>query len=122
MKTPRNPTLARHLKRLNTRQRKKQRLGEFVELGFSLQVRLRSSLDHQAQDHFLDGWLNVVDQHRVSFGGQFDPSGMLEGVVFPVGTDLVTQEIRAALMRWLEAQQEIESLSCSERIDLWHQS
>ncbi|XLM20506.1 YggL family protein, partial [Chromobacterium piscinae] len=65
----RNPNSAQRLKRLNARQRKKMRVGEFRELGFHLVAELHEGVD---ADALLDGWLTRVDEAGISFGGHFD--------------------------------------------------
>jgi len=120
MKT--QPTLALpcRLKNLNLRQRKKQRVGEFTELGFTLKASISSDLDSAAQDSLLDGWLDAVDQQGVSFGGQFEAAEALEGAVFPVSKIAVTESVRTALLDWLKARSEITAVEASSLFDIWH--
>jgi uncharacterized protein len=120
MQDTRTPSLTGRLKRLNARQRKKLRIGEFSEQGFSLKATLTSGLDPAAQDALLDAWLVAVDEQKVSFGGQFDVRGALEGIVFPVGATLVTADVRTALLDWLKGRAEIADLQASEIFDIWH--
>jgi len=120
MKSQRNPSLSSNLKRLNLRQRKKMRVGEFTELGFSLKAQFIAGLDIEAQDALLDAWLSAVDQLGVSFGGQFDGAGTLEGLVFPVSAVVVSDEVRTTLLDWLKARGEIAELESSVLFDLWH--
>lgn len=120
MKPARNPALPRHLKQMNLRQRKKMRVGEFTELGFTLKASFAADLDHAAQDALLDAWLDLVDQQSVSFGGQFDATGTLEGAVFPVSSIAVTEEIRTALLDWLKGRSEVSAVEASGLFDLWH--
>ena len=101
MKTQTTLALPCRLKNLNLRQRKKQRVGEFTELGFTLKASISSDLDSAAQDSLLDGWLDAVDQQGVSFGGQFEAAEALEGAVFPVSKIAVTESVRTALLDWL---------------------
>ena len=120
MKPARNPTLPRRLKKMNLRQRKKMRVGEFTDFGFTLKASFAADMDHAAQDALLDDWLNTVDQQGVSFGGQFDASGKLEGAVFPVASTKVTNEVRGVLLDWLKSRSEISGVEASELFDLWH--
>ena len=71
MPNQRNPLSRQRLKNLTPRQRKKLRVGEFAELGFTLEATLADSLSHEAEDALLDAWLNQVDAYGVSFGGSF---------------------------------------------------
>ncbi|GGY18636.1 YggL family protein [Paludibacterium paludis] len=115
-----NPNSAQRLKRLNTRQRKKMRVGEFCELGFHVIATFKEGLGADVQDALLDGWLTAVDAADVSFGGHFDGASRLEGVVFPVGGVKITDDLRASLVNWLDARAEIDSVEAGELIDLWH--
>ncbi|POZ61352.1 50S ribosome-binding protein YggL [Chromobacterium alticapitis] len=112
-----NPNSAQRLKRLNARQRKKMRVGEFRELGFHLVAELHDSVD---TDALLDGWLSRVDDAGISFGGHFDGKSKLEGVAFPVAEIKIDDALRGELVAWLQARAEIKSLEASELIDLWH--
>ncbi|WP_434630557.1 50S ribosome-binding protein YggL [Chromobacterium sp. CV08] len=113
----RNPNSAQRLKRLNARQRKKMRVGEFRELGFHLVAELRDGAD---ADALLDGWLTRFDEAGISFGGHFDGKNRLEGVAFPVSGNQITEALRGELVAWLQAREEVQSLEASELIDLWH--
>jgi hypothetical protein len=116
----RNPNSLQRLKKLNTRQRKKQRVGEFTELGFHLVATFATGVDAAALDGLLDDWLSTVDTTGVSFGGHFDGAQRLEGVVFPIGAIKVDAEIKAQLSAWLQARPEVASLDAGELIDMWH--
>jgi uncharacterized protein YggL (DUF469 family) len=120
MKPQRNPALPGNLKNLNTRQRKKMRVGEFQELGFSLKAQFVAGLDIATQDALLDAWLTTVDQAGVSFGGQFDADGTLEGLVFQVSRVAVSEEVRSSLLAWLKSRAEVASMEASGLFDLWH--
>lgn len=120
MSDVRNPNSAQRLKRLNNRQRKKQRVGDYRELGFHLVATLAEDLDSVGQDALLDAWLTRVDEAGVSFGGHFDGRCNLEGVVFPVGAIKIGEELRGELAGWLKARSEVKELEASDLIDLWH--
>lgn len=117
-----NPNAKSRLKRLKPRQRKKMRVGEFTELGFSLLVTLKKDTDLGAQDTLLDAWLEAVDAQGVSFGGHFAGAETLqfEGIVFPVGRGSVSADARSALIAWLQARPEVESVDADELADLWN--
>ncbi|MDF0607177.1 YggL family protein [Neisseriaceae bacterium TC5R-5] len=114
-----NPHSRQRLKRLNTRQRKKTRVGEYCELGFHLLAELNSVSDEQA-DALLDAWLDLVDAKGISFGGHYDGHGKLEGVAFPVAAIKIDEALRSELLAWLQARSEVKSLEAGELIDLWH--
>ncbi|MEC5206030.1 MULTISPECIES: YggL family protein [Vogesella] len=113
-----NPNSPNRLKRLSPRQRKKLRVGEFQELGFTVVATLKEQ-DDAANDALLNGWLEAVDSHSVSFGGHFS-DGQLDGVVFPVNGVKVTEEVKAALVAWLQARADVASVEASDLLDVWH--
>jgi uncharacterized protein YggL (DUF469 family) len=113
-----NPNSPNRLKRLSPRQRKKLRVGEFQELGFTVVATL-NGLDDAANDAFLNGWLEAVDAQGVSFGGHFS-DGQLDGIVFPVGGVKVTTEKQAALVAWLQGRSEVSGVEASALLDVWH--
>ncbi|MEQ6290960.1 YggL family protein [Vogesella sp. GCM10023246] len=112
-----NANSRNRLKRLNSRQRKKLRVGEFQELGFTVVATL--SCDEAASDAFLNDWLEAVDAQGVSFGGHYN-QGELDGIVFPVGAATITAELRSALVAWLQGRKEITQLQAGELMDVWH--
>ncbi|OWY39071.1 hypothetical protein CEK28_09290 [Xenophilus sp. AP218F] len=112
-----NPNSPSRLKRLNARQRKKMRVGEFRELGFHLVVDLNAGID---ADALLDSWLTRVDDAGISFGGHFDGKDKLEGVAFPVAETKISETLRGELVAWLQARAEVKSVEAGELIDLWH--
>lgn len=118
----RNPHSSRRLKHMSPRLRKKLRVGEFAELGFTLEATLADNLAVQAEDALLDAWLNQVDAHAVSFGGSFTggkPS-ILTGMVFPVGATKVDEDMRQELVAWLNARPEVARLAAGELADVWY--
>lgn len=122
MPNRRNPQSRQRLKNLTPRQRKKLRVGEFAELGFTLEATLANGLEVNAEDALLDAWLNQVDSHGVSFGGSFiggKPS-VLAGMVFPVGATKVDDNLRQELVHWLNARPEVEKLAAGELSDVWY--
>jgi uncharacterized protein YggL (DUF469 family) len=118
----RNPHSRRRLSNMSPRQRKKLRVGEFAELGFTLEATLTEGLTVQAEDALLDAWLNQVDALGVSFGGSFtggQPS-VLTGMVFPVNATKVDETMRQELVAWLNARPEVARLAASELGDVWY--
>ena len=114
-----NANSRQRLKRLKPRQRKKLRVGEFQELGFTVIANLKEDAAAGAHDGLLDAWLDAVEQHGISFGGPFS-DGQLDGIVFPINGVAVTAEMRNALNTWLQARAEVSDVECSELLDVWH--
>jgi uncharacterized protein YggL (DUF469 family) len=112
----------RTVARLNRRQRKKLRVGEFQELAFSFDVTFASALD-EAQWHLL--WSDFIDcveslgLQVAGFGGAF-PLTETGAFVVRFGRGSVSPEQRDALLAWLRNRPEVASAHASDFVDAWH--
>ena len=52
---------ARKRRRLNRRQRKKLRVGDFQELVFEVRVQFHQPMEDAAHDAFLDGFIEIIE-------------------------------------------------------------
>lgn len=122
MRAQRNRNAPGHVKRMSLRRRKKLRVGEFTQHGFSIRAELTAGLDAAAQDALLEAWLDAVDRHGLSFGGEFDGvAGRLQGMVFAVSATVpLTAALRQALADWIEARAEVRTAAIGELFDIWH--
>lgn len=122
MRAQRHRNAAGHVTRMSRRQRKKLRVGEFTQHGFSLHAMLTDGLDATAQDALLEAWLDAVDRLGLSFGGEFDgAAGRLDGVVFAVSAAVpLTAEHRQQLADWVEARNEVQTATVGTLFDVWH--
>lgn len=113
-------TNAQMLKPRNRRLRKKLRLGEFQELGFSLSFRY----DH-AQidlDTLLDRLIDFVEAHGWEFGGGGSVDGdECAGYLSHHGGTL-SDDDRAETRAWLESQPWCREVVVEPLSDAWHQA
>ena len=95
---------ARKLRRLNRRQRKKLRVGEFQEFVFEVRIQFRQHMDDVAHDVFLEGFIDLIESRRLAVGGMGGQLPLLEtdGVVSACGRGSPTEEDRAAVVNWLQ--------------------
>lgn len=105
---------------MNKRQRKKHRLGEFQELGFSL--RFCTPADW-SEDQQLDFWGAAITQTEalgLSVGGGTGTCWDVNVTTLPArGT--VTPAQRQGLVDWLTAQPAITELRAGPLEDAWHE-
>lgn len=98
------------------RLRKKLRVGEFQEFGFSLSARVKDTAEAEALgDRFI---LEAMDANGLLFGGY--TGDYLEGFVCLYGRGSVSEEQRAAVEAWLRAQPGLEEVTVGPLEDAWH--
>lgn len=101
---------------MQKRLRKKQRLGEFQELGVEVRVTLEPGVDY---DEFLDSFiLDAIETNGLSFGGggHFPE---LEGVV-ELGRSNGYLAALAKVRAWLANDLRVASYRFGEPVDLWY--
>ncbi|PJJ97069.1 hypothetical protein CO611_06900 [Lysobacteraceae bacterium NML03-0222] len=99
------------------RLRKKLRLGEFQELGFSCPVTLVETLSEEANDAFLDRFLaEAIEANNLAFGGGWDYNYIVRWEY----RESVSEELRQKVIDWLCAQPEIKDVHPSPLTDAWH--
>lgn len=106
---------ARKLGRLNRRQRKKLRVGEFRELVFEIRLRFAAPIDGTSYDDFLDRVFAFVESRKLLIGGLGGQLPLLEttAVVSARGFDSLAVADCDALLNWLNEQGEIVNAECS---------
>lgn len=115
----RNSAANQRLQRLNRRQRKKHRLGEFRELGFSLAWQFHKPEDENFVDNFLDAFIEVVEARDLCFGGGFDSIGG-DGFVCRLKRGSATEADRFALVDWLSRHPAVATVQAGVFRDAWH--
>jgi len=108
-----NPPQARHRSR---RLRKKLRIGEFRELGFSVKVEFKRklSLEESLALNF-EFLAQVIDPRGLAFGGSWHSS-----FVSTMGPGSATEADREAITTWLLAKSEVKAVVTGEYMDSWH--
>ncbi|MDK2124063.1 50S ribosome-binding protein YggL [Parachitinimonas caeni] len=106
--------------RLNPRQRKKYRLGEFQELGFILTGTFKASLEHEAFEAYVDEMLAEATRLGVQCGGSFGLDEF-ECLIAPFKGS-VTEEQRAALTAFVSQHALVASCEATALIDAWYRN
>jgi uncharacterized protein YggL (DUF469 family) len=100
-------------KRRSLRLRKKLHIGEFQELGFSFEAKIKKGTNEDALiDAFLEG---SIAPQRLSFGGW-----VTGGTVANAARGSVSPEARQNVLVWLKARPEVEAIKASELMDMWY--
>ncbi len=110
---------AHSYKEMKRRLRKKQRVGEFKELGFKIFADLRDGLSQEDFDAFLDRLILAVEARQLAVGG----GGGREKVEFFVaraGRGSATHEDRAALTAFLACDLDVAQYQLGEFRDAWY--
>ena len=113
---------ARTLRRLNRRQRKKLRVGEFQELVFEVRVQFRQPMDDAAHDAFLDEFIEIIESRHLAVGGMGGQLPLMEtdGVVSAWGRGSPTEVDRAAVADWLRQHPDVASADVGDLVDGWY--
>lgn len=113
---------ARKRRRLNRRQRKKLRVGEFQELVFEVRVQFHQPMDDAAHDAFLDGFIEKIESRHLAVGGMGGqlPLRETDGVVSAWGRGSPTEVDRAAVADWLRQRPEVASVDVGDLVDGWY--
>jgi uncharacterized protein YggL (DUF469 family) len=112
---------ARKLARLNRRQRKKVRVGEFQELVFEIRVSFRQPTEDALLDTFLDDFIGLIESRGLAFGGGVNGSSLEgSGVVSAWGRGSPTDEDRQAVLHWLQQRPEVETADVGAFVDGWY--
>jgi hypothetical protein len=102
--------------RRSRRLRKKLRLGEFQELGFSVDITLRRQLTTDESDAFLDALvLDLIEPRSLAYGG-----GSNGGFVVHERRGSATEADREAVVAWLRARKEVEEVEAGALVDVWY--
>lgn len=95
------------------RLRKKLRLGEFQEMGFFYEATIKVGIDEHA---FIDGLLSEsMEPIGLAFGGWVGG-----GAVSKMRRGSISEDERQAVLDWLAGRPEVQSLSATGLVDMWH--
>lgn len=103
-------------KNRSRRLRKKLRIGEFQELGFTWEASFKLPLSPDQAEALVDALIvEAIEPGELAFGGWV--SG---GVVTRPGRGSVSESQRLAVLSWLRARSEIAQVRASELFDIWY--
>lgn len=105
-------------KNRSKRLRKKLRIDEFQEFGFSLTVSLKDDLDAKSLEIFVDEFIfEAIENNGLVFGGGFNKD--LNGFVALEKRGSVTVSHVAKVKSWLDSQPCVTNIRFGELVDAW---
>lgn len=110
------------IRRLNRRQRKKLRVGEFQEFIFQLDATFKSSMDAAAYEAFIDAFTDFADAKGLSvwgMGGSL-PITQTGAWIQKSGRGSPAQTDRDALVTWLQERPDVATAVAGDFEDGWH--
>ena len=112
----------RKLARLNRRQRKKLRVGEFQELVFKVDIRFRQPIEGPRFDAFVDGFIDLIESRRLLVGGMGGRLPLLEtdAIVSAWNRSSTTEDDRQAVLDWLLRHPEVAGAEVGAFRDGWY--
>lgn len=118
----RDPRSSSRMRRLNTRQRKKQRVGEFKEHCFDIELVFHSPMRGEPYHDFINDFFGFLEQRGLlggGFGGK-EPFTETEGVIASIERGSPGEEDREAVVQWLRERQEVVDARAKDFKDAWH--
>ena len=103
---------------MRRRLRKKRRLGEFTEYGFSLQFTISPSHSTVDRNVLIDEFIDEIERLGLNFGG--GGSDEWYGFIALTGRGSATKEHRSAIVAWCNAHPDIQNPIAGELVDAWH--
>jgi uncharacterized protein YggL (DUF469 family) len=117
-----DPRGAGRVRRLKTRQRKKQRVGEFQELSFEVDLVFHAPMNGEPYDDFLNAFARFLESRNLLAGGFGGPLPLVEtgGVVARTERGSVTEDDAQAVVTWLRARPDVVDAKASHLFDAWY--
>lgn len=102
--------------RRSRRQRKKLRIDEFKELGFTIAIQLTGKWSLEAESELMLALITEYAEPRyLKFGGV-----IRDGYIVSAGRESATNADRTALQTWSQSQPEVSSVEIGKLEDAWH--
>jgi uncharacterized protein YggL (DUF469 family) len=100
---------------MKKRLRKKLRLREFQEMGFSVKFELSDLANDEAYLAFWDKLVVAIEANNLLMGG-----GLNDFFVQTNSRRTATEADRESIATWLQQQPEVSAINVSPLIDAWH--
>ena len=118
----RDPRSTSRLRRLNARQRKKLRVGEFREHCFDVELVFHNPMRGEPYHDFINDFFGALEERGLlggGFGGR-EPFSETEGVVARIERGSPSEADREAVIAWLRARPEVVDARALDFKDAWH--
>ncbi|WP_031483275.1 50S ribosome-binding protein YggL [Maridesulfovibrio frigidus] len=108
---------------MKKRLRKKRRLGEFKEFGFSVGFRYSNELDRKAEDELIDRFIEkAIEDNGLGFGGGGCNPEWRGFVVAEKTRNSTSKHHQEAVEQWFIQDSEILEYYVTPMVDAWHGS
>jgi uncharacterized protein YggL (DUF469 family) len=110
------------MRRLNSRQRKKLRVGEFKEHCFDIELVFNSPMRGDPYHDFINDFFGFLERRGLlggGFGGK-EPFSETEGVIANIDRGSPNEEDREAVVQWLRGRPEVVDARAKDFKDAWH--
>jgi uncharacterized protein YggL (DUF469 family) len=110
------------MRRLNSRQRKKLRVGEFKEHCFDIELVFHSPMRGEPYHDFINDFFGFLEQRGLlggGFGGK-EPFSETEGVIASIDRGSPTEADREEVVQWLRGRPEVVDARAKDFKDAWH--
>ena len=110
------------VRRLNQRQRKKLRVGEFTEYVFDVELTFSQPINDAAHSALIDDLFGFIEERGMiggGFGGRF-PLTETSGVITAIERGSPSEDDREAVAQWLRARPEVADVRVLALVDGWH--
>lgn len=118
----RDPRSTSRMRRLNARQRKKLRVGEFQEHCFDVELVFHNPMRGEPYHDFINDFFGALEERGLlggGFGGR-EPFSETEGVVARIERGSPSEADREAVIAWLRARPEVVDARAKDFKDAWH--
>jgi uncharacterized protein YggL (DUF469 family) len=118
----RDPRSTSRMRRLNARQRKKLRVGEFKEHCFDVELVFHTPMRGEPYHDFINDFFGFLEQRGLlggGFGGK-EPFSETDGVIANIERGSPGEEDREAVVQWLRARPEVVDARAQDFKDAWH--
>jgi uncharacterized protein YggL (DUF469 family) len=118
----RDPRSTSRMRRLNPRQRKKLRVGEFQEHCFDVELVFHNPMRGEPYHDFVNDFFGALEERGLlggGFGGR-EPFSETEGVVARIERGSPSEADREAVIAWLRARPEVVDARAKDFKDAWH--
>jgi uncharacterized protein YggL (DUF469 family) len=118
----RDPRSSSRMRRLNPRQRKKLRVGEFREHCFDIELVFHAPMRGEPYHDFINDFFGFLEQRSLlggGFGGK-EPFTETEGVIANIERGSPSEDDRVAVVEWLRARPEVVDARAHDFKDAWH--
>ncbi len=105
---------------MRKRLRKKRRLGEFAEFGFSISFEMDDAIGNEERNKLLDRWIEAIESAGLQFGGGGAGTTWRGFVASDAPRGSATEAHRSIIRSWCQEESLVTSFHIGPVEDAWH--